>query len=140
MANDVKFEGKERRMAKIEKCLAEYGLASLEDARDLCLSKGIDVDKIVKGVQPIAFENASWAYTLGSAIALKKGAASAADAAEDRHRPAGFCIWAPFETVRSVYGNLGKCPARRDKMSVLPATNLAAAEGAIGIARTANRA
>ena len=59
MANDVKFEGKERRMAKIEKCLAEYGLASLEDARDLCLSKGIDVDKIVKGVQPIAFENAS---------------------------------------------------------------------------------
>ena len=73
MANDVKFEGKERRMAKIEKCLAEYGLASLEDARDLCLSKGIDVDKIVKGVQPIAFENASWAYTLGSAIALKKG-------------------------------------------------------------------
>ena len=54
MANDVMFEGKERRMAKIEKCLAEYGLASLEDARDLCLSKGIDVDKIVKGVQPIA--------------------------------------------------------------------------------------
>ena len=54
MANDVKFEGKERRMAKIEKCLAEYGLASLEDARDLCLSKGIDVDKIVKGVQPLS--------------------------------------------------------------------------------------
>lgn len=52
MANDVKFEGKERRMPKIEKCLAEYGLASLEEARDLCLSKGIDVDKIVKGVQP----------------------------------------------------------------------------------------
>ena len=54
MANDVKFEGKERRMAKIEKCLAEYGLASLEDARDLCLSKGVDADAIVKGVQPIA--------------------------------------------------------------------------------------
>ena len=53
MANDVKFEGKERRMAKIEKCLAEYGLASLEDARDLCLSKGVDADAIVKGVQPI---------------------------------------------------------------------------------------
>ena len=82
MANDVMFEGKERRMAKIEKCLAEYGLASLEDARDLCLSKGIDVDKIVKGVQPIAFENASWAYTLGSAVALKKGVSSAAEAAE----------------------------------------------------------
>ena len=51
MANDVKFEGKERRLAKIEKCLAEYGLSSLEEARDLCLSKGIDVDAIVKGVQ-----------------------------------------------------------------------------------------
>ena len=69
MANDVKFEGKERRLAKIEKCLAEYGLSSLEEARDLCLSKGIDVDGIVKGVQPIAFDNASWAYTLGVAVA-----------------------------------------------------------------------
>ncbi|MDE6123958.1 MAG: GGGtGRT protein, partial [Eubacterium sp.] len=53
MANDVKFEGKERRLAKIEKCLAEYGLSSLEGGRDLCLSKGMDVDAIVKGVQPI---------------------------------------------------------------------------------------
>ena len=85
MANDVKFEGKERRMPKIEKCLAEYGLASLEEARDLCLSKGIDVDKIVKGVQPIAFENASWAYTPGCAVALKKGCNSAVH----RHWPAG---------------------------------------------------
>ena len=81
MANDVKFEGKERRLAKIEKCLAEYGLSSLEEARDLCLSKGIDVDGIVKGVQPIAFDNASWAYTLGVAVALKKGVATASEAA-----------------------------------------------------------
>ena len=73
MANDVMFEGKERRIAKIEKCLAEYGIASLEEARELCLSKGFDPDKIVKGVQPIAFENASWAYTLGCAVAIKKG-------------------------------------------------------------------
>ena len=80
MANDVKFEGKERRLAKIEKCLAEYGLSSLEEARDLCLSKGIDVDGIVKGVQPIAFDNASWAYTLGVAVALKKGVATASEA------------------------------------------------------------
>ena len=58
MANDVMFEGKERRMAKIEKCLAEYNLPSLEEARALCLSKGVDCEKIVKGVQPIAFENA----------------------------------------------------------------------------------
>ena len=62
MANEVMFEGKERRMPKIEKCLAEYGLASLEEARDLCVSKGFNPYDIVKGVQPIAFENAGWAY------------------------------------------------------------------------------
>ena len=82
MANDVMFEGKERRMPKIEKCLAEYGLASLEEALSLCQDKGFDPYKIVKDVQPIAFENASWAYTLGSAIALKKGVTSASEAAE----------------------------------------------------------
>ena len=81
MANDVKFEGKERRIAKIEKCLAEYGIASLEEARELCLSKGVDAYSIVKGVQPIAFENAGWAYTLGCAVAIKKGVKSASEAA-----------------------------------------------------------
>ena len=70
-----------RRMAKIEKCLAEYGIASLEDARALCLEKGIDVEAIVKGVQPIAFENAVWAYTLGVALALKSGITAASEAA-----------------------------------------------------------
>ena len=79
MANDVRFEGKERRMAKIEKCLAEYGIASLEDAKALCESKGIDVEGIVKGVQPIAFENAVWAYTLGVALALKSGVKTASE-------------------------------------------------------------
>ena len=68
MANDVMFEGKERRMPKIEKCLAEYGIGSLEEARDLCLSKGFNPYDIVKGVQPIAFENAGWAYTLGLSL------------------------------------------------------------------------
>ncbi|HCR44568.1 MAG TPA: GGGtGRT protein, partial [Ruminococcaceae bacterium] len=82
MANDVIFEGKDRRMPKIEKCLAKYGIASLEDARSLCLSKNVDTEKIVKGVQQIAFDNAVWAYTLGCAIGLKTGAASAAEAAE----------------------------------------------------------
>ena len=81
MANDVRFEGKERRMAKIEKCLAEYGIASLEDAKALCESNGIDVEGIVKGVQPIAFENAVWAYTLGVALALKSGVKTASEAA-----------------------------------------------------------
>ena len=83
MANDVKFEGKERRIAKIEKCLAEYGIASLEEARELCLSKGVDAYSIVKGVQPIAFENAGWAYTLGCAVAIKKGVKSASE--EQQH-------------------------------------------------------
>ena len=78
----AKFEGQERRMPKIEAALKEYGMTSLEEARDLCLSKGIDVESIVKGVQPIAFENAVWAYTLGVAIALKKGITKAAEAAE----------------------------------------------------------
>lgn len=78
----AQFEGKERRMPKIEKCLAQYGFSTLEDARDFCLSKGINVEDIVKGVQPIAFENAVWAYTLGTAVALKKGITKAADAAE----------------------------------------------------------
>ena len=78
----VNFEGKERRMPKIEACLKEYGFASLEDAQAYCAQKGIDCESIVKGIQPIAFENAVWAYTLGTAIALKKGAKTAADAAE----------------------------------------------------------
>ena len=74
----VKFEGQDRRQARLNKVLPEYGFKSLEEARELCLSKGIDVDKIVKGIQPIAFENAVWAYTLGCAIALKKGTKTAA--------------------------------------------------------------
>ena len=78
----VKFEGQDRRQATLDKVLPEYGFKSLEEARDLCLSKGIDVDAIVKGIQPIAFDNASWAYTLGCAIAIKKGIKNAADVAE----------------------------------------------------------
>ena len=78
----AKFEGQERRMPKIEACLAEYGWKTLEDADALCKEHGINVEEIVKGVQPIAFENACWAYTLGTAIALKKGCKVAADASE----------------------------------------------------------
>ena len=73
----ISFEGIERRIDKINKCLAEYGIKDLEEARNICLDKGIDVDAIVKGVQPIAFENASWAYTVGCAIAIKKNIKSA---------------------------------------------------------------
>ena len=147
MANDVMFEGKERRIAKIEKCLAEYGLASLEEARDLCLSKGVDADKIVKGVQPIAFENASWAYILGCAIAIKKGVKSGADAAEAIGIGLeAFCIPGSVAEQRSVglgHGKLGAMLLRDETKCfafLAGHESFAAAEGAIGIAKTANRA
>src|SRR5574344_2309741 len=79
----VTFEGQDRRQAKLDKVMAEYGIEDLEEAREMCLNKGVDVDAIVKGIQPIAFENASWAYTLGAAIAIKKGSKNAADVASD---------------------------------------------------------
>ncbi|MCI6659084.1 MAG: GGGtGRT protein, partial [Faecalibacterium sp.] len=78
----VTFESYERRINQITPVLAKYGIKDLEDARQICLDKGIDVEAIVKGVQPIAFENAVWAYTVGAAIAIKKGCKKAADAAE----------------------------------------------------------
>lgn len=146
MANDVKFEGKERRMAKIEKCLAEYGLASLEDARDLCLSKGINVESIVKGVQPIAFENAVWAYTLGVAVALKSNVTNAADAAAAIGKGLqAFCIPGSVAEQRNVglgHGNLGAMLLKEETKCfafLAGHESFAAAEGAIGIARTANK-
>ena len=146
MANNVKFEGKERRMAKIEACLAEYGLESLEAARDLCLSKGIDVDEIVRGVQPIAFENAVWAYTLGVAIALKKGITDASDAAAAIGIGLqAFCIPGSVAEQRQVgrgHGNLGAMLLKEETKCfcfLAGHESFAAAEGAIGIARTANK-
>ena len=146
MANDVKFEGKERRMATIETCLAKYGLASLEQARELCLSKGIDVEKIVKGVQPIAFENAVWAYTLGVAIALKQGITNAADAAAAIGIGLqGFCVPGSVAEQRNVglgHGNLGAMLLKEETKCfcfLAGHESFAAAEGAIGIARTANK-
>lgn len=143
----AQFEGKERRMAKIEKCLKEYGFESLEQARELCLSNDIDVDKIVKGVQPIAFENAVWAYTLGTAIALKKGAKEAYEAAE--YVGIGleaFCIPGSVAEQRNVglgHGRLGAMLLRDETKCfcfLAGHESFAAAEGAIGIARTANKA
>ena len=147
MANDVMFEGKERRIAKIEKCLAEYGIASLEEARGICLKKGFDPDKIAKGVQPIAFENASWAYTLGCAVALKKNVKSASEAAEAIGIGLeAFCIPGSVAEHRKVglgHGNLGAMLLRDETKCfafLAGHESFAAAEGAIGIARTANRA
>ena len=144
MAN---YEGKERRAVKVDACLKEYGFATIEDARDLCLSKGIDVDAIVKGVQPIAFENAVWAYTLGTAIALKKGAKNASDAAEAIGIGLqAFCGPGSVAEQRAVglgHGNLGAMLLRDETKCfcfLAGHESFAAAEGAIGIARTANKA
>ena len=70
----ITFEGKEKRLTSINACLKQYGIKSLEHARDICLAKGIDVDKTVRSIQSICFENAIWAYTLGTAIAIVKKA------------------------------------------------------------------
>ena len=143
----AQFEGKERRMPKINACLKEYGMETLEEARDLCLSKGIDVEKIVKGVQPIAFENAVWAYTLGCAVALKKGITKAADAAEAIGIGLqAFCVPGSVAEQRSVgqgHGNLGGMLLREETKCfcfLAGHESFAAAEGAMGIARTANKA
>ena len=144
MAN---YEGKERRAVKVDACLKEYGFATIEDARELCLSKGIDVDAIVKGVQPIAFENAVWAYTLGTAIAIKKGITTAPEAAEAIGIGLqAFCVPGSVAEQRAVglgHGNLGAMLLREETKCfcfLAGHESFAAAEGAIGIARTANKA
>ncbi len=143
----VVFESKERRMPKIEKCLAEYGIASLEEAREICLAKGVDADEIVKGIQPIAFENAAWAYILGCAIAIKKEATTASQAAElIGVGLEAFCIPGSVAEQRKVglgHGNLGAMLLRDETKCfafLAGHESFAAAEGAIGIARTANKA
>ncbi|MBR5501676.1 MAG: GGGtGRT protein, partial [Oscillospiraceae bacterium] len=144
MAN---FEGKERRMAKIDAFLAANGLGTLDDCRELCLSKGIDVESIVKGVQPIAFENAVWAYTLGVAACIKRGVTAAAEAAEVIGEGLqAFCIPGSVAENRKVglgHGNLGAMLLREETNCfcfLAGHESFAAAEGAIGIARNANKA
>ena len=142
----VTFEGYDRRIKGIEACLKEYGIASLEEAREICLAKGVDVEKIVKGIQPIAFENAVWAYTLGCAIALKKGLKNAAEAAEAIGIGLqAFCIPGSVADSRDVglgHGNLAAMLLREETKCfafLAGHESFAAAEGAIGIARTANK-
>ncbi len=143
----AKFEGQERRMPKINACCAEYGFKDIDEAKDFCLEKGINVEEIVKGVQPIAFENAVWAYTLGTAIALKKGIKKAAEASEAIGIGLqAFCIPGSVAEQRQVglgHGNLGAMLLREDTdcfCFLAGHESFAAAEGAIGIARTANKA
>ena len=143
MAN---FEGYDRRIAKIEKVLAEYGFSDLDSMAQFVKDKGIDVRSIVQGVQPIAFENAVWAYTLGAAIALKKGVKTAAEASEAIGIGLqGFCIPGSVADQRAVglgHGNLGAMLLRDNTKCfafLAGHESFAAAEGAIGIARTANK-
>ena len=142
----IRVEGYERRIAKIEKALAQYGFASLEDVKALLDSKGIEVDKIVRGIQPIAFENAVWAYTLGAGIAVKKGCTRAAEAAEAIGEGLqAFCIPGSVADQRAVglgHGNLAAMLLREETKCfafLAGHESFAAAEGAIGIARTANK-
>ena len=142
----IRFEGYERRIDKINKALKEYGIASLEEAKAVCTEKGIDVEAIVKGVQPIAFENAVWAYTVGCAIAIKKDCKNAADAAEAIGIGLqSFCIPGSVAEQRSVglgHGNLAAMLLREETKCfafLAGHESFAAAEGAIGIAKTANK-
>jgi len=142
----IKFEGQDRRQAKLDRVLAEYGFKTLEEARELCLSKNIDVENIVKGIQPIAFENAVWAYTLGCAIALKKGTKTAEEAAKDVGIGLqAFCIEGSVGDQRKVgigHGNLASMLMNENTKCfcfLAGHESFAAAEGAIGIARNANK-
>ena len=142
----VTFESYSRRIDKITKCLKEYGISSLEEAKQICTDKGIDVDAIVKGIQPIAFENAVWAYTVGCAIAIKKGCKKAADAAEAIGIGLqSFCIPGSVAEQRKVglgHGNLAAMLLREETKCfafLAGHESFAAAEGAIGIAMKANK-
>ena len=139
------FESYERREQKILGVLKEYGIKSIEECKEITLKKGIDVDKIVRGTQPICFENAVWAYTVGAAIAIKKGCVKAADAAAAIGIGLqSFCIPGSVAENRKVglgHGNLGAMllSEETDCFCFLAGhESFAAAEGAIGIARTAN--
>ena len=142
----VTFESYERRIDKINKTLAEYGIKDLEEAKKICDEKGVNVESIVKGIQPIAFENAVWAYTVGAAIAIKKNCTKAADAAAALGIGLqSFCIPGSVADQRKVglgHGNLASMLLSEETKCfcfLAGHESFAAAEGAIGIARTANK-
>ena len=140
------FEGFERREAKILGVLKEYGINSIEECKDIALSKGVDCEKIVRGTQPICFDNAVWAYTVGAAIAIKKGCTKAADAAAAIGIGLqSFCVPGSVAENRKVglgHGNLGAMllSEETDCFCFLAGhESFAAAEGAIKIAENANK-
>ena len=142
----VNFEGKEKREATINACLKQYGIKNLEEAREICLNAGIDAEKIVRGVQPICFENAVWAYTLGTALAIKNNCKSAEEAGKwIGIGLQAFCVPGSVADHRKVglgHGNLASMLLNeKTKCFCFLAghESFAAAEGAIGIALTANK-
>lgn len=141
------FEGYERRIKQITPFLAKYGISSLEEAEKVCLEKGVDVRKIVKDIQPISFENAGWAYLVGAAAAIKKGQKTAADIAETLGEGLqSFCIPGSVADDRQVgigHGNLASMLLREETKCFAFCAgheSFAAAEGAIGLAKSANKA
>lgn len=142
----IKFEGYERRIDKITAVLKEYGISSLEEAEKICKDNNVDAAQIVRSIQPIAFENACWAYTVGCAIAIKKGCKKAADAAEAIGVGLqAFCIPGSVADQRAVgvgHGNLAAMLLKEETKCfafLAGHESFAAAEGAIGIANTANK-
>ena len=140
------FEGYERREAKILGVLKEYGISSIDECKKICDEKGIDPYKIVEETQPIAFENAKWAYTVGAAIAIKKGCTKAADAAAAIGIGLqAFCINGSVAENRKVglgHGNLGAMLLSEETECfcfLAGHESFAAAEGAIKIALNANK-
>ncbi len=141
------FESYERRIDQINAELAKHGISSIEEAKQICDDKGIDVYNMVKGIQPICFENACWAYIVGAAIAIKDGVTNAADAAEKIGLGLqSFCIPGSVADDRKVgigHGNLGARLLREETKCfafLAGHESFAAAEGAIGLARSANKA
>ena len=141
------FEGYERKINKINGVLAQYGISSVEECKTICEEKGFDPYTITKNIQPICFEDAAWAYTVGAAIAIKKGVQTAAEAAEAIGIGLqAFCIPGSVAEDRKVglgHGNLGAMLLRDETKCfafLAGHESFAAAEGAIGIARSANRA
>ena len=141
------FENYERRIDKINGVLAQYSISSVEECREICKAKGFDPYEIVKGIQPICFENACWAYTVGAAIAIKSGVKSAAEAAKMIGVGLqSFCIDGSVAEDRKVglgHGNLGAMLLSDESKCfafLAGHESFAAAEGAIGIVKNANKA
>lgn len=142
----VNFENYERRIDKIEKVMSEHGIKDLEDARQICVDRGFDPLELVRGVQRICFDDACWAYTLGAAIAIKKGALTAVEAAKAIGEGLqAFCVPGSVAEDRKVgigHGNLASMllDEKTECFCFLAGhESFAAAEGAIGIANSANK-